>query len=53
MSSETSYTATEITAALRRIRDALYVVRRASDSAMGLRFSPAPVAGEQLSLIHI
>ncbi len=49
MSSETLYTPTEITAALRRVREALYVVRRTSDQAMGLRFSPAPVAGEEIA----
>ena len=49
MSSETQYSSTEITAALRRVREALYVVRRASDSAMGLRFSPSPIAGEEIA----
>ena len=49
MSSETVYTAIEMTAALRRVREALYVVRRSSDQAMGLRFSPAPVAGEEIA----
>ena len=49
MSTETSYSAPDITAALRRIREALYVVRRTSDSAMGLRLSAAPVAGEEIA----
>jgi trans-AT polyketide synthase/acyltransferase/oxidoreductase domain-containing protein len=49
MSSETSYGPIEITAALRRIREALYVVRRASDQAMGLRFSAAPIQGEEIA----
>jgi len=49
MSSETLFTPTEITAALRRVREAVYVVRRASDSAMGLRFSAAPIAGEEIA----
>ena len=48
MGSDTSYAATEMTAALRRIRETLYVVRRASDSAMGLRFSPALPKGEEI-----
>ena len=48
MSSETLYTAIEITATLRRIREALYVVRRASDSSMGLRLSPSAVKGEEV-----
>lgn len=49
MTSETSYAPVDIAAALRRVREALYVVRRASDSAMGVRFSPAPVAGEEIA----
>lgn len=48
MSSETSFTAPDITATLRRIREALYVVRRTSDSAMGLRLSPATSTGEEV-----
>jgi PfaD family protein len=49
MSPQTAYTGTEITAALRRIREALYVVRRASDSAMGLRFTPSGAPGEEIA----
>lgn len=49
MSPETIYTSTEITAALRRIREAIYVVRRASDSAMGLRFNPSVASGEEVA----
>ncbi len=49
MSSETSFAAAEITASLRRIREALYIVRRASDSAIGLRFDPAVPAGEEIA----
>lgn len=49
MTSETSYAPVDIAAALRRVREALYVVRRTSDSAMGVRFSPAPIAGEEIA----
>jgi trans-AT polyketide synthase/acyltransferase/oxidoreductase domain-containing protein len=49
MTSETSYAPVDIAAALRRVREALYVVRRTSDSAMGVRFSPASVAGEEIA----
>ena len=49
MNSGTSYTAQEITSALHRIRETLYVVRRASDSAMGLRFDPTPGPGEDIA----
>ena len=49
MSSSTSYTAPEITSALHRIRETLYVVRRAADSAMGLRFDPTPGPGEDIT----
>jgi PfaD family protein len=48
MSSDTTYTPAEITAALRRSREALYVVRRSSDSAMGLRFNPTVATGEEI-----
>lgn len=49
MSADTFHSAAEITAALRRIRETLYVARRASDSAMGLRFSPSASAGEEIA----
>src|SRR5262245_33357340 len=49
MTSETSYAAPEIAAALRRIREPLYVVRRTSDSAMGVRFTPVAGGGEEVA----
>ena len=48
MSSKTLYSKADLTAALRRIREALYVVRNTADSAMGLRFSPAAAVGEEI-----